>query len=405
VSGPLDGVRVVEVAIFAFVPSAGAILADWGADVLKIEHPVTGDPQRGIPAWGVPAEVRGVHHLFEVANRGKRSMGLDVATAEGREILLRLVDDADVFLTNFLPPARRRLGIEPAEILGRNPRIIYARGSAQGPRGDLAERGGFDGLTYWQRSGASLGVSPPDAPVPLAMPGPGFGDLQAGLALAGGIGTALFNRERTGEGVVVDASLMASGLWAMGMAVSGTSVLGVDQLPHQYHADSTNPLVNEYRTRDGEFVSLGFLQADRYWPEFCALVERPDLAADERFADSAAREAHAAALVELLDELFLDRDLAEWQDLLGRQDGQWDTVLRPGQVHRDPQVRANGYVQQVEHDDEAHVRLVPAPVQFDQQAPTLGRAPAFAAHTEEVLVAQGLTPEEISDLRARHVVR
>src|SRR5262245_41324980 len=245
-TAPLEGVRVLEVAIYAFAPSATAILADWGADVLKVEHPVTGDPGRGTAAWGVPADVDGVSHLWEVPNRGKRAMTLDIATTEGREILLQLVDESDVFVTNFLPAARRKLGIEPEDIQARNPRIIYARGSAQGPRGELSERGGFDGVTYWTRTGASLGVTPPEAPVPLAMPGPGFGDLQSGMALAGGIGTALYHRERTGEGTVVDVSLMSVGLWAMGMTISGTSVLDADTLPHQYHRDSTNPLVNEY---------------------------------------------------------------------------------------------------------------------------------------------------------------
>ena len=138
------------------------------------------------------------------------------------------------------------------------------------------ERGGFDGVTYWTRTGASLGVTPPETQVPLAMPGPGFGDLQTGAALAGGIGTALFHRERTGKGVVVDVSLLSMGLWAMGMTISGTSVLDVDQLPHQHHGNATNPLVNEYRTKDGGFVALAFLQSDRYWPEFCVLVERYD---------------------------------------------------------------------------------------------------------------------------------
>lgn len=403
-TAPLEGVRVLEVAIFAFVPSAVGILSDWGADVLKVEHPVMGDPGRGTAAWGVPADVNGVSHLWEVPNRGKRGMTLDIATAEGKDILMKLVDESDVFVTNFLPPARRKLGIEPADIMGRNPRIIYARGSAQGPKGDQFERGGFDGVTYWTRSGASLGVTPPENPVPLAMPGPGFGDLQSGMALAGGIGTALYHRERTGKGTVVDVSLMSMGLWAMGMTISGTSVLDADSLPHQYHRNSTNPLVNEYRTRDGGFIAMAFLQSDRYWPEFCVLVDRLDWLADERFSDSATRAEHSEALVTLLDELFLERDLTEWQELLSKQDGQWDTVLQAGQVQYDTQARANGYVQRIEHDGEGKVVLVPAPVQFDEEAPVLGRAPIFSEHTEEVLRAQGLSDDEIADLRTRGVI-
>jgi crotonobetainyl-CoA:carnitine CoA-transferase CaiB-like acyl-CoA transferase len=404
-TAPLDGVRVLEVAIYAFVPSATAVLADWGADVLKVEHPVMGDPGRSTAAWGVPAEVNGVSHLWEVANRGKRAMTLDIATPEGKEILMRLVDESDVFVTNFLPPARRKLGIDPEDIMARNPRIIYARGSAQGPRGAMADRGGFDGVTYWTRTGASLGVTPPDHDVPLAMPGPGFGDLQSGVALAGGIAAALYKRERTGEGVVVDVSLMSMGLWAMGMTISGASVLDVDRLPHQHHRDSTNPLVNEYRTKDDGFIALAFLQSDRYWPEFCVLVERLDWLADERFTDSTDRAANSQALVKLLDELFLERDLAEWQDLLSTQDGQWDTVMPAGQARHDEQALANGYVQRVEHDGDAEIVLVPAPAQFDGEVPALGKAPTFGADTDDVLRAQGLDDDAIADLRARGVIR
>jgi crotonobetainyl-CoA:carnitine CoA-transferase CaiB-like acyl-CoA transferase len=401
---PLEGVRVLEVAIYAFVPSAAAILADWGADVLKVEHPVLGDPGRDTAAWGVPANVNGVSHLWEVPNRGKRAMTLDLSTPEGKEILMQLVDESDVFITNFLPAARRKLGIEPDDIQARNPRIIYARGSAQGPKGDLAERGGFDGVTYWLRTGASIGVTPPELPVPLAMPGPGFGDLQAGMALAGGIGTALFHRERTGKGTVVDASLMSVGLWAMGMTISGSSVLDVDALPHQYHADSTNPLVNEYRTKDGGFVALAFLQADRYWPEFCVLVDRYEWLADERFTDSAARAENSRALVALLDELFLERDLVGWQELLSKQDGQWDTGLAAGEVQHDAQALANGYVQRIQHEGDGKVVLVAAPVQFDGDAPVLGKAPAFGADTDEVLRVHGLDDDRIAHLRARGVI-
>ena len=403
-TAPLQGVRVLEAAIYAFAPSAAAILADWGADVLKVEHPVLGDPGRNTAAWGVPADVNGVSHLWEVANRGKRAITLDISTPEGKAILMELVDESDVFITNFLPAARRKLGIEPEDIQGRNPRIIYARASAQGPRGELSERGGFDGVTYWTRTGASLGVTPPDAPVPLAMPGPGFGDLQSGMALAGGIGTALYHRERTGEGTIVDVSLMSVGLWAMGMTISGTSVLDADTLPHQYHRDSTNPLVNEYRTKDGGFIAMAFLQSDRYWPEFCVLVERFDWLADERFQDSATRTANSAALVELLDELFLERTLAEWQELLTKQDGQWDTVMPAGQVQHDEQALANGYVQRVEHDGDGKIVLVAAPVQFGEEAPSLGKAPAFGADTDDVLRAHGRDEATIADLRARRVI-
>jgi len=404
-TAPLDGVRVLEAAIYAFAPSATAILADWGADVLKFEHPAMGDPGRNTAAWGVPASVNGVSHLWEVANRGKRAIAIDISKPEGKDILMNLVDESDVFVTNFLPAARRKLGIEPEDIMARNPRIIYARGSAQGPRGDLAERGGFDGISYWGRSGAAIGVTPPDFDIPLTMPGPGFGDLQAGVSLAGGISAALYRREQTGEGIVVDVSLMSAGLWAMGMTISGTSVLDTEVLPHQHHVDAPNPLVNNYRTSDGHIVSLAFLQSDRYWPEFCVATDKLDWLADERFTDSAARAANAKDLIALLDELFAQRTLEEWEKLLSGQDGQWDVLLPAGRVKDDRQAQANGYVQEVLHDGDGKVSLVAAPAQFDGEAPCLGRAPTMGADTDDVLSAQGFDIDAIADLRARGIVR
>jgi crotonobetainyl-CoA:carnitine CoA-transferase CaiB-like acyl-CoA transferase len=197
---------------------------------------------------------------------------------------------------------------------------------------------------------------------------------------------------------------MSMGLWAMGMTISGTSVLDTDTLPHQYHANSTNPLVNEYRTKDGGFIALAFLQSDRYWSEFCFLVDRLDWLADERFTNSSARAENAAALVALIDEVFLAHDLAEWQAMLSRQDGQWDIALPAGQVQDDEQAQANGYVQRIQHDGDGKVVLVPAPVQFDGEAPKLGKAPTFDADTDEVLRDQGYDDAAIAELRARRVI-
>jgi crotonobetainyl-CoA:carnitine CoA-transferase CaiB-like acyl-CoA transferase len=348
--------------------------------------------------------VDGVSHLWEFANRGKRAIALDLSTPDGHEILMRLIDEADVFLTNFLPSARRKLGIEPEDIMGRNPRIIYGRGSAQGPRGEQSERGGFDGISYWARSGASVGVTPPEHAVPLSMPGPGFGDVQTGVAMAGAISAALYRRERTGQGTLVDVSLMSMGLWAMGMTISGTSVLDADTLPHQYHDQSANPVTNSYRTKDGYFVALAFLQADRYWPEFCVLVDKYDWLADERFTDAPARNKNREACVALLDELFAERTLAEWVETLSQQEGQWDVVGTPGLVKYDPQVVANGYVQRVEHDGQGKVDLVASPAQFDGRIPKLGKAPTLGGNTDEILAAQGLDAGEIAALRERGIV-
>jgi crotonobetainyl-CoA:carnitine CoA-transferase CaiB-like acyl-CoA transferase len=194
----LSGIRVVELAAWTFVPAAGAVLADWGADVIKVEHPETGDPQRGLVSSGIVAGAGGVNHFVEQPNRGKRSIGLDTSTAEGLELLMRLIEGADVFLTNLLPDSRQRMGIDLEQIRARNPKIIYARGHGYGTRGEMANRGGFDLAAYWARGGIGEAYSTGDGSYP-PLQRPAFGDVYGGLAIAAGIAGALVKRERTGE--------------------------------------------------------------------------------------------------------------------------------------------------------------------------------------------------------------
>ena len=198
---------------------------------------------------------------------------------------------------------------------------------------------------------------------------------------------------------------MSMGLWAMGMTISGTSVLGAETLPHQHHHDATNPMTSSYRTKDGRFVALAFLQSDRYWPEFCRVVDRLDWLADERFADAAGRAAHRGALITLLDDLFSQRTSDEWRDVLAQQEGQWDVLLPAGSVRHDEQAIANGYVQRVRHAGTGKIDLVPAPAQFDGVAPALGKAPGIGADTDDVLGCLGRDADALAVLRTRGVVR
>ena len=222
---PLEGIRVLEVAMYGFVPSAGAVLADWGADVVKVEHAVTGDPQRGLRQVGSYRVEGDPNPNIEHANRGKRSLGLDMARPEAREVLYDLARRSDVFLTSFLPSSRRRLGIDVAGIRKVNPRIIYARGSALGPRGAEADRGGYDMTAFWCRGTSAASLTPPNV-AGLISPPPAYGDTISGTNLAGGIAAALLKRERTGEPSVVDVSLLGSGLWTMGHALTLSLKIG-----------------------------------------------------------------------------------------------------------------------------------------------------------------------------------
>src|SRR5258708_11712455 len=246
-SKPMEGIRVLEVAMYGFVPSAGAVLAEWGADVIKVEHAINGDPQRGLLQTG-KYKIKGApnpnwHH----ANRSKRSVGIDVSKPEGREVLLELAKTADVFLTNFLPGTRKRFGIEVDDVRAVNPSIIYARGSALGPRGAEADRGGYDMTAFWCRGTSAASLTPSNMPGVIS-PTPAYGDTISGTNLAGGVAAALFKRERTGEPSVVDVSLLGSGLWAMGHGIAISLHLDMpwEAPPAGAGGPPTNPLSRPY---------------------------------------------------------------------------------------------------------------------------------------------------------------
>ena len=400
---PLDGVRVVEVATHVFVPMAGALLAEWGADVVKVEHPETGDPYRGLVTAGLHTVHDGVDVFFQSANRGKRSVGVDLARPDGRALLGRLLAGADVFTTSLRPGARARLGLDVEDVRADNPAAVYVRGTAFGARGPDAGRGGYDTGAFWARSGMQHLFTAPDAPWP-APTRPAFGDLVAALGLAGAVGTALYRRAVTGEPAVVDSSLLAAGMWQVQNDVVNAR-LGDDtpaRAPDRYR--TWNPLMLPYRTTDGRFVALMVLAPDRHWPDLCAIVGRPDLAADPRFTDVDARRHNARACVEALEEAFAARPLAAWVEALAGFAGEWSVVQTPGEVHDDPQVRANGYVADVPTGRGSTLPLVTSPVQFDERPGRPERAPEVGEHTEAVLLELGLGWDEITALKQRGAV-
>jgi crotonobetainyl-CoA:carnitine CoA-transferase CaiB-like acyl-CoA transferase len=402
--GVLDGVKVVEVAIYAFGPACGAVLADWGASVIKVEHPETGDPLRGLVAYGVKPGEGGVTYLWEILNRGKRSVGIDVGTPEGKEVLYRLVDEADVFVTNFLAPARRRLGIDVDDLMARNPRLVYARATGHGPLGPDADKGGYDGVSFWARSGVSVAAMPPEAAYPIPLPGPAYGDVQSGAHLAGGVAAALYRREKTGRGGVVDVSLLSSGLWAMQPVIAGAHSAGREALQPLDRGKPANPIWNVYRTADAKFIALSMLESDRYWPELCVVLDRPDLLADERFVTERLRTKNNEALVEIFDEVFAAHTLAEWREILGRQEGPWAATQTPRTVLDDQQALDNGYLQWVKYDNGATLPLVSAPAQIDGRVPTLGPAPGHGTDTDTVLAEAGLSEDDIITLKVQGAI-
>jgi crotonobetainyl-CoA:carnitine CoA-transferase CaiB-like acyl-CoA transferase len=389
----MKGVRIVEVAEHVFGPAAGAVLSDWGAEVVKIEPVERGDASRGL------GSATSVNILFESANRGKRSIGVDLASPEGRDILYRLVKDADVFLTNKLPAVRQKLQIDLEHIRAHNPNIIYVRGGGLGERGDEADRGSYDLLAFWHRSGASAASASPEGFVPF-LPAPGFGDFTGAMFIAGGVMGALYHRAMTGEATVVDASLLATGIWSMGAAIASA-----DNNPAwSWPPPSLNPLSWIYRTRDGRHIALCCLQAGHYWPILCDLLDRPDLKTDPRFQSHADILANDKAAIALLAPIFAGRNLAEWKRLFAGFSGQWGVVQTAADAAIDPQVEPNRFIQQVEAASGVPFRLVSAPIQFDGEPGKIRRAPEFNEHGDTILTELGLSWNEIVELKVKGAV-
>ncbi|MFJ9896510.1 CaiB/BaiF CoA transferase family protein [Streptomyces sp. NPDC091280] len=401
---PMEGVRVLEVAQFTFVPAAGAVLADWGADVIKIEHAERGDGQRGLVrvlGYDATSEGTSFFPIVEGPNRGKRSVGLALEKPSARKAFEELVRRSDVFLTNFLPEARAKLHIDVEDIRAVNPDIIYVRGSGFGQRGAEATKGGYDSTAFWARGGSAAGVTPPDADRMIRMPAGAYGDSMGGMTIAGGIAAALYSRATTGEPSVVDVSLLGVGAWATQFTVNMALMNGGPLPPNAQprHGSRTNPLIGAYLTSDGRWLELSMLQPGRYWAEFCKLAGRGELGTDERFDSTEKLMANAAQAADIVAELIASRPLAEWIEILSRGEGQWSVVQNAWEVGQDPSLRANGLIAPVVDADGVDRELVANPVQFDETPVDITRAPQFAEHTDEVLRSLGLSDEELIALK------
>lgn len=399
---PLEGIRVVEVAMWAFVPACGGMLADLGADVIKVEPP-SGDPLRGLKIGSLGGAEARYDWSWESYNRGKRSVTLDLRQEAGRAVLARLLQQADVFLTSLLPPARRSMGIDAATLRARFPHLIYASGSGTGPNGPDGEKGGYDAITFWARGGIASSLTENDAPAPIGPPGPAFGDTLSGAMLAGAISAAIARRAMTGEAGEVDVSLLGTAMWSQQRLICQATADGVQRFPRP-SGPPHNVLVANYRTADHRFVALCMLQADRYWARFCEVADRPDLAADPRFIDDAARRANIAACHAEVTALFASKTLAEWKAILVRQDGQWDVVQDVGELQHDPQVQANQYLRRIGAGDGATIPMVASPMLFEGKALPSTRAPELGADSDAVLAELGYDEDAVIDLKVQGVV-
>ena len=378
--GPMEGVRVIELGVWIAGPAAGGVLADWGADVVKIEPP-EGDPARGFGAMmggDLPT-----NPVFELDNRGKRSIVLDLTTPEGLEVALELLDAADVFVTNVRASALRRLGLDDETLLARNPRLIYGHISGYGREGADADKAAFDIAAFWSRAGIAHLLTPPGGTLPFQRGG--MGDHNTGSTFAGGIAAALFDRERTGKGQLVTSSLYRQGVYTVGFDLNTT--LGWGRHPAIGRRETMgSPSVNNYSAGDGRHFWIVGLDGARHWPPIARIVGHPEWIEDPRFLTPLDRATNAAELVALLDEAFATKTLDEWAVLFdAAPDMFWARVQDPFEVVNDPTLRDAGGIVDVP-DEYGTTPMIATPVDF-HGTPWSPRslAPELGQHTDEIL--------------------
>ncbi|BDB43759.1 CoA transferase [Mycobacterium kiyosense] len=398
----MQGFRVLEVAQFTFVPAAGAILADWGADVIKVEHPLRGDTQRGfINMGGIQVDPER-HPLMEHPNRGKRSVGIDISTPGGQEVIYELAKTADVFLTNYMPRVRQKNKFDLEHIRAVNPDIVYARGTAYGDKGAERDVGGFDGTVFWTRSGIGYACTPEELGAPLSQGIPAFGDSIGGMFIAGGISAALLHRERTGEALELDVSLLSTAWWAAGASV--TQGMETGEVMRAPMPGTTGPLVNpfmgNYQTSDGGTINLCIISPTGLIRDTFEHLGIPEAADDPRFSEVLPLIQNAGEAAELIAKAFAGKPFDYWREHLRTMRGQWAPFQSLVELASDEQALANDMIAEVElAGGGAPFKVVRGPVQFNHEPLETTRAPQASEHTEIVLMELGMDWDRIAELK------
>jgi len=395
-----SGVRVIELAQYVFVPGAGVLLADKGAEVIHVETVGTGDPYRTLKV-GDGREIGDINLAMEQNNRGKKSIALDLKNPAGREAFAALLKTADVFLTSLRPKALDALGLDIESVKAINPKLIYARGNGYGFKGADANRAGFDASAFWARGGVGYAMTPPGQSLTPARAA--FGDHSGSVGLAYGVAAALFKRAMTGEAVVVDTSLLSTAAWMLSADITYSQV-------DSYQIHNTNkfrfPLMSAYNTKDNRQLQLMLLDPKPYWPGLCQMIGREDLINDPRFADNPSRMENGEALVQAIAAEIVKQDWAHWEPIFNAWDAPWELICSIHDVAKDPQALENGMCFTLDVRG-TPIQVVAGPAAFNGEPGPLNPQPSatLGEHTDELLRSAGYTDAAIADLKAKRVAQ
>jgi crotonobetainyl-CoA:carnitine CoA-transferase CaiB-like acyl-CoA transferase len=397
-SGALQGIKVVELGHWVAVPCACAILSDWGAEVIKIEDPGVGDSLRGIKSTeGIPQKGKFIMPVFEVLNRGKRGLGVNLRTDQGRQIVYRLVEHCDVFVSNLQSRALDKLGMDYETLNQMNSKLIYATLTGYGEAGTDSDKPGYDYTAFWARGGLMSKLAAPAGVPPSHRPG--IGDSITSMCITSGILAAILARERTGKGQKVTFSLYQTAVWVMNQDIQ-VALYRREEIPNIDRRKAKNPIWNSYQTSDGRWMQLAMMQSERFWPDFCRAMGHPELQNDSRFNSDEKREQNSELLISIINEVFSGKTLREWIDILdghGLVSSKAQTVL---EITDDPQAVANDFFVKLDHPNAGEIRLVASPVKFSEtEARVKGPAPEVGQHSEEILLEVGYTWDDITRLK------
>ncbi|MCP4083637.1 MAG: CoA transferase [Actinomycetia bacterium] len=395
--GPMDGVKVVEMGVWIAGPSCGGILADWGAEVVKVE-PLTGDPFRSLE-WLYPGQI---NPPFELDNRGKRSLAIDITTPGGIEVLHQLLDQADVFVTNFRPGGLERAGLDYETLHARYPSLIYAAVTGYGLTGPDRDRAAYDVGAFWSRAGIAAALTPEGGELPYQRGG--MGDHMTGMSAAGGVSAALFHREKTGEGQLVLTSLLRLGTYMLGWDQNVTARIGTDT-EGTPRSGPPNPLINAYTCQGGDRLWMLGLEGERHWPDVIRALDQPEWADDPRFSAIELRKENCAELTAAIDEVMATRSRDEWGTVFDAEDVWWAPVQSTGDLRNDEQAHAIGCWTDVPLPEGGTAEMVSTPVDFSATPwEVTGPVPELGQHTELVLMELGVDWDHIEQLKEDGVI-